>query len=233
VRWVATSESGLHVIGGHYISYEYSFYLDGIQDGCITGALIWRLTGESTFRHIRYVNGGSFVIANNQFRGLFADDEGAITVNAVPVFDGSLGVMIIGNQFANLVNGIVLGTTARNVYIGPNNYCRVTNPQAGTTPVSAYVTQGNYGLNSIKTLTGGGATENIDIALPPGQFTDAPVSGFAKCVTSGPVFLEGYYDFTASTASSARFIVRNVDGGTLGGGAYGFSVFLTGAVRPF
>jgi hypothetical protein len=232
IQWIATAESGIHIVGGHYACYERCIRLVGVFDGTITGTLLYRIGAESSFSHIVLDGGGSLTVIGNVMRGLAANDDTGIAIANVPD-EASHGIMITGNQFANLVNGIAVFGTTRKTYIGPNNYNLVTNPLAGSTPVSVYVHQNSYGLSSTKTLTGGAATENIDVALPPGQFSAAPVAGFAKCVTSGPVFLEGYYDITASSASSARFIVRNVDGGTLGAGSYGFSVQLIGAVRPF
>ena len=233
VQWIATAESGIHIVGGHFASYERCIRLVGVFDGTITGVLLFRIGSEATFTHVVLDGGGSLTVIGNVMRGLAADGDTGIAITNVPD-EGTHGIMVSGNQFANLVNGVAVFATTRKTYIGPNNYNLVTNTLAGIAPAGVYVHQNNYGLSVIVTLAGGAAAENIDVTLPAGQFfATAPVSGFAKCITSGPEFLEGYYDVTASTATSARFVVRRTDGGNIGAGDYGFSVFLTGAVRPF
>jgi len=228
LEWVSTRESGIHIVGGHMASYVRCIRLVGVADGNISGALLFKIGTEDNFVHIDISGGGALTIANNVMRAI----NSGTTEVGIFITDGSGGadgIMVSGNQFSSINNGILLSATASKVFIGENQFNAVTVPYNEGVAASAYISKQSWSTTLVVTLAGGSATENIDIALPPGQFVIKPGAGFGRSLTAaGPIFLDAYYDYDSgsTTVTNARFIVRNVSGATLSAGLYRFSIML-------
>lgn len=226
IYWNASvAESGIHIVGGHFNNYQFGARLINIYDGSITGVLFYR-NGADTYNGIVINGGGSISITGNQFRGLASGTEAGIAVTNQPN-ELTHGVVITGNHFSNLVNGVNTNSTTRKLYIGPNGYYNVTSPLSGT-PTSLYQFQKTYAASVVKTLTGGAQSAIVDFTLPTGTFGAKPNAGF--CMASGTSQISGFYDYdsASSTATNARFVVGTQNGSSnIGAGSYRFSILLS------
>jgi hypothetical protein len=74
-----------------------------------------------------------------------------------------------------------------------------------------------YEVNEVVTLTGGGATENVNISLTNRGFSTKPDDGL---VVVEDVLYQGFYDSQAAGSTSTNAVVKiyRNDGGTLGSG---------------
>jgi hypothetical protein len=225
VDWNATAESGIHVVGGHYNNYTAGVRLVGVFDGSVTGALFYR-NGSVAYNGIVITGGGSITVTGNQFRGAASGTEAGIAVTNQPD-EATHGVIISGNHFSNLVNGINTNNTTRKLYVGPNGYYNVTSKISGS-PITVYNFQKTYSVTTVITLAGGAQSENIDVALPAGHFDAKPSAG--SCMAAGSSQISGFYDYDSanSTATNARFIVGTQNGSSnIGAGNYRFSVIMS------
>jgi hypothetical protein len=134
-------------------------------------------------------------------------------------------VTITGNTFQQLLTAVDVGSVAAQINtITGNNCIFVTNP----TPILS----SGYALTSVKNLTGGAATEIIDVAIPAGVFFKPPISGY--CVLDGTsasrilAFFMSSIVTVETTTTNARFEVFMVDGTNLPAGNQRFNIGLMG-----
>ena len=228
VQWVATAESGIHIIGGHYACYERCIRLVGVFDGTITGTLLYKVGSEDTFGHIVLDGGGSLTVIGNVMRGTASGtSEVGVTVANVPN-ESTHGISIVGNQFANMLRGISLASTARKVFVGENQFNGVTTPYDEGVAASAYFSKRSWSNTVVVTTVGGATSETFDVAIPAGQFTAKPEAGFAM-VSGNFRITAGYdHDDAATTATNARFRMFHMDNTNITAAAdYRFSILLS------
>ncbi len=217
-----TGESGLHIIGGHYSSKTYNFYLNRMNDFTISTALLYSLAsaGESMW-NIYIDNASRGSITGVTCVGIGQGSEiGVLVTNS-----NGFGINITGNTFEGMNgNAIRLSSNSSNVVVGPNSYHGLI---GGVTPVlDQNITHANNIYNHWKNTgvvaLNGGTTFTYTVPVPAGQLAEKPRS--ATCFCNSGTNLTGYYDYDSSTLTSLVFkIVDNV-GGTLPTGNVRFGV---------
>jgi hypothetical protein len=229
VVWSAPGggESGLHILGGHINHVDGGVECSGIYHALIQGVLFFRQnTTTNNARYVSMTGGASIVISENNFVGANGTGEELIRIDSVPDSDGN-GVLIEANQFSNTATAIKLTSTARRVQVGVSNqylncFLKVVDDAAGTN--RNYVGKRHYTSSIVPSLTGGAATETLDVAIPVGIFDSKPTT--ALLIGSGNNMI-GYYDYdsASSTATNARFLLRPLSGNVPAGLArFSFSV---------
>ncbi len=126
VYWDCGAESGLHVNGGHFSNKVNNFFLDGVFDFCIAGALLYGGPAGGTYYGISILNGSRFSITGNVFVASATATEVGVYVNQSPA-GTQFGGIIAGNTFCSLYNhAIFLDTTSARVVVGHNSYNGIT-----------------------------------------------------------------------------------------------------------
>jgi hypothetical protein len=126
VHWDCGAESGLHVSGGHYSNKVNNFFLDGVFDFAIQGALLYGDPAGGTYYAISILNGSRFAITGNVFVASATATEVGVYVNQSPA-SAAMGGIIAGNTFCSLYNhAIFLDTTSTRVVVGHNSYNGIT-----------------------------------------------------------------------------------------------------------
>ena len=216
VYWHAGSESGLHVVGGHFNTFGNAFDLDGIFDGAINGALIFSAGGASPWAGIKARNGGSMTFNNNVIRASNVAGVNLIDIDEVPN-EGTHGYVVNGNMLSGGDVGIVLGLNSRKSTVGINNFLNVNTRVINQGASTNYVFKREYCPPAVIATVGGAPTEVINVPLPVGLFTAKPGIGFVSSATQD---LVGIYDYAAggSTATNAVVRLRKLDGTNIGAG---------------
>ena len=123
-------------------------------------------------------------------------------------------------------NGVVIGDAGSNNNTISNVHGIAIAGSLIVTDPDNNIVKKEYSGSIVTTLTGGAATETLDVAIPAAYFTDKPTAGFL--MSSGTSLISGFYDFdsASSTATNARFLVASHDGTAIGAGGYRFSFLL-------
>lgn len=237
-RWAPVAgESGLHVVGGHINSTQYNIDLDNVFDFEICGALLYRSGTTGNFANIRLQRVGQFAITGNVFKGMdSADGEAGVYVQS-SINDEQRGGHIGGNSFHRFASrAIWLGSNACYIDVGPNSFrkCAVRVLNQASVKNNSFTPKMHTG-STLKTLTGGGVSEAVDVTLPAGLFLVKPGAGLL--ISVGSTDLIGFYDYDSASTSvtNARFLVRRRDGGTISAGTYRFgtAVFEDNIISTF
>ncbi|SFY33789.1 hypothetical protein, partial [Azotobacter vinelandii] len=154
----------------------------------------------------------SITITANTFRGIVSTAKGVAVEGAY----GVSGASVCANIFWSLAYGIWCGPSS-DIVSSANQYYSVAVKVFGGT------VQGirSYSESRSITLTGGAATETINIAIPAGYFDSAPDSAY---MTSNTDMITGFYNYDGSSATSLQFVVRRADGATISSVARRFSI---------
>ncbi len=225
----STGESGLHFMGGHIASSLNCIALNNLFDFEIIGALLYRTGTTPNFSAIKSLNGGRFVISGNVFTlsNESGFNETGILIES-SVNEERFGGYIGGNSFHSIGDrAIWLGAGSNYIDVGVNTY-----RQCGTRVLNQGSNNSNasqphvYPITAVRTLAGGAATENVDITIPTGLFRVKPGAGLLSVTSGGALDVTGNYDHDNSTATMARFVMRNPAGGNISAGTYRFSIAL-------
>ena len=118
-------------------------------------------------------------------------------------------ITITGNTFQQLLTAVDTGSvTGQTNTINANNCVFVTNP---TPRLSS-----GFALTNTYTLTGGSASEDINIPIPVGTFFNPPITGY--CMEDGSLgtkiigFFKSSVVTPATTKTNAVFTLRTMDG---------------------
>nr|DAH75484.1 MAG TPA: Putative tail fiber [Caudoviricetes sp.] len=222
------SESGLHIVGGHYSCTAFNFYLKGVYDFVVNGAVIY-LNDDSpsgTMYGVYAQNCGQGTISNNVFVGNGVSIKVGIVIDNTPAFD-RYGITIDGNQFSKLIHGINLGANSKYVTVGINGFGEISGYNVkndGTNNTLALVPNkvGLYQDSIVKTV-GSGASQTLSFSLPAGVFSAKP--RFVDVSANGqPIVGNYFFDSASSTALNAEVEVRSLTG-ALPNGAVRFQIF--------
>ena len=204
------------------------------------------LASDSNFFGVYLKNGGANCISDtvvtnimsntNAAWGVALRDVGRSFVSNISSYsmDGAT-VYLGGSSDHNSLNGIY-GHNQNWVVIGDagsdnNTISDVHGITIGTALIAVdlnnVIVKKEYSGTIVVTLTGGAATETVDVPIPAAYFTATPTAGFL--MSSGiSLLMSGFYnsDSPSSTATNARFLVASHDGTAIGGGGYRFSFLL-------
>lgn len=213
--WNVSSESGLHVVGGHFNTFGNAFDLAGMLDGAINGVLIFRAGGVGAWSGIKCRNGGSMTINNNVIRAANLAGVTAIDIDDVPN-EGTHGYMVNGNQISGVEVGITLGPNSRKVQVGINAFLNV-NARVIDQGTNNNVWKRTYTPSITVNTLGGAPTELVTVPIQNGTFLGKPASGFATSPTQDMI---GIYDYSnaGNSATAAVFLFRKRDGTNIGAG---------------
>jgi len=210
LTWIATAESGLHVMGGHFNNTETNFLLDGVFDFEILGALLYSNGhGAADFTSISVQNGGGGTITGNVFTLDKTGVERGILIDESPG-DSRYGICISGNTFSNIEgDAVTLGSNSQHVTVCDNSYANV-NTDVGNIGTNNRVIRRQYAASTVITLVGGSGIESVNIALPSGAFTSKPSVVFFNSTDTGIV---GFYDFdnASNSATNAVITIRDIN----------------------
>ena len=217
VEWVATAESGLHVVGGHFNCLTRNFDLNGVYDFAITGAVCF-LSGGTPLDHVRLDNNGSFAITGNVFRA------GAKGVDVGTIAGTARGSYIGDNQFDGMTTAAVaLAVDSNNVTVGLNGYTNVAARVTGAGGAGTFIQKRSWSVSTVPTLVGGAASENVTVTIPTGLFLAKPTVGIITADGSSADYIATYNSSTA-TATEFTFRVVRRDGAAIGAGAARFNI---------
>lgn len=212
-----STESGLHIVGGHINTKQKGVYVNNLFDFIVANVLFYR--GDTTTANYRgiEINGaaGRFALTGSVFKGAnLADGETAILCTATSSAVDFRGGMIAINDYHSFGSrAIWLGVNAHRVHIGPNSYqdcaLRVLN-QSSDCSADPKI----YTTSLTITLTGGAATETLNITLPTGYFWTKPgnVSVMSQSLDGVPVVGQYDYNNAGTIATNAVVILRMLDG---------------------
>lgn len=217
-----TGESGLHVIGGHYSSFIYNFYLNHMNDFTISTALLYSLgiSGGTTIQ----------VVIDNASRGTMTGctlvGGGVATETGVLVQNSNgFGISLSGNTFeSHNGNMIRLAPTSSKVSVGQNSYSNIKNgnvPVLDQTSSHANNVYNGWSTSVVQSLTGG-TSASISIPVASGQLAEKPKS--ASMVCSSGQRLIGFYEYDTSTITNLVFTMLPMAGGNLPSGSVRLSV---------
>lgn len=172
------------------------------------------------------------IVNNDYLRGILLSGNTIKAVTSV-----AYGISIEGNMSVSCISmvGNLFTDCAKGIYVSP------------VPASSAIVASGNvfwncaikvddsidlivkgkrvWSTSIVRTVTGGAATEVLNLTPPVGYFSSKPLSAFL----SGNIqFVTGYYDFDASTLTNLVFTLRAADGSNLSGGARRFGILVGG-----
>lgn len=223
--WLAGAESGLHVIGGHYNNIAGNFYLKGIFDFEIIGALLFSEGhAANPFIYIEIQDGMRWTISGNVMNSGGTGTETGIAVNNSQGGAG-YGGTISGNAFNNLTGSpINLTPSAAYVTVGLNSYNNCTGADVvNSNPNTNRVERRRYTVSQVVTLVGGAITETVNIPIPTGVFKSKPDIGN---VTGEGIQCIGFYDQPSgtSTATNMKVDLRKLDGVNFAAGPIRLSV---------
>lgn len=218
-----STESGLHVTGGHINTTQKGIYVNNLFDFIVANVLFYRGdTTTASYRGIE-INGaaGRFSLTGNVFKGAnLADDETAILCTATSGTVNFRGGLIASNDFHAFGSRAVwLGVNAHRVHVAPNSYqdcaLRVLNQSADCSADPKI-----YTATLTRTLTGGAATETINIILPTGHFWVKPgaVSVMSQSISGVPIIGQYDYNNASTTAVNAVIELRMLDGTNIAAG---------------
>jgi len=119
-------------------------------------------------------------------------------------------ITITGNTFQQLLTAVNTGSVSNQIITINSNSCIfVTNP----TPTSI----SGYAISQTYTLTGGSASESINIPIPTGTFFNPPITGY--CMEDGSLGnkIIGFFNSSivlgsTTTKTNASFTLRTMDG---------------------
>jgi len=210
-------ESGLHILGGHISTSLYGLDLDNLFDWICSGALFYRSGTTANYNGIITRNGGRWAATGNVFKGTTgSSDETGLQVNS-SVNNEKYGGLIDGNTFHSFAGrAIWLAANANYVSVGSANAYRECTVRIlnQATNANNHIQPKIWGGTANYTLTGGAATENIDVPIPSG----VALAG-AGWICGNGTDLIGTYDVTNSTSTTARFVLRRVGGGNITAGS--------------
>lgn len=221
VKWnTTTGESGLCWVGGHTNTNSYAFNLGNLFDVQISSALIYAKSA------LLLNVGANLTVTGNTFYGI---DASGTAIGLTGITGSTRGSTISGNQFSSFTNGITIDATSHNVTVGLNGYSNVAT-RVSNLSTDSYVAPRIYAGSTVKTLTGGATSENVDIPLTSGIFSAKPVNATLQIVDPMGTDMIGFYAFAdaANTATNARFRVVKRDGTTLPSGSFRFGFTICG-----
>ncbi len=211
------------VSNGHINQSGAGIILDSSWAATITGNQISGISDTPRDTSGIIIRGSSkaFNITNNTFENTSA----TFGMTGVAVEDGTAG-FIDNNVFANQEVAMWLTSGASKVRVGGGNI-NSENPLGGN--ATWVVNQGTdseiatktYTKSIVFTLSGGFATEFVQVPIPAKIFSAKP--SYASLVdASGTQFLVTIYDHddASNTATNCRFILRRADGVNITAGAH-------------
>jgi hypothetical protein len=209
-------ESGMHIVGGHIATSLYGLDLDNLFDWVCSGVLFYRSGTTANYNGIITRTGGRWSITGNVFKGTTgSNDETGIQVFS-SVNTERYGGLIDGNTFHSFAGrAIWITANANYISVGSANAYRECTVRIlnQATNANNHIQPKIWGGTANYTLTGGAATENIDIPIPAG----VPLAG-AGWICGNGTDLIGTYDVTNSTSTTARFVLMRVGGGNITAG---------------
>lgn len=222
----AVGESGLHLVGGHISAVQTGVSLINMFDALVSSCLIFRNgTTFEGFRGVRVFQAGRISLTGNVIKGTISGtgETGIYVENTIA--DEKYGCVVSDNVISDMNGrGIWLGANANYVVGGNNNIrnCAVKVLRQDTARNSAIVGS-EYSLTQTFTLTGGSASETIDLSVPAGIFRQKPEACLCTPTGNTILIISYLYDDAATTATNLRFVVRNLLGGNIVGATYRFN----------
>lgn len=144
------------------------------------------------------------------------------TKNGIVLGTGADRCRVIGNHINDMDTGVLVQSGGNNNVVQNNTF------NSNTTDISdsgtgTVVQKAQYAKTTTASLTGGAATETLDISIPSGLFSAKPSAAFLIARPTEQII--GFYDYdsASSTATNARFTLARNDGTNIGAGAERFS----------
>ena len=230
------TEPQLEVHGGHMNVNTFGVWSSRAVQSVIEGVLIYEdpSGGGTNWVGIQINNGDHVRIYGNTIHGW---SSAATTRYGIVVGSNPRRTTIFGNTLRGydashmLTAGISFDATEDG---SVREFGNVFDGTTVTTRVNGGITTGAresrvWSNTVIITLAGGAATENVDVAIPSGVFTAAPLTAILTD-EGGIQFLVAMYDQqnVASTKTNARFVVTRADGTNIGAGAHRFGISAIG-----
>jgi hypothetical protein len=187
-----------------------------------------------------FVDTGIYIGSTNTLvQGVTMSDGG---IKGINVKAGINHFRILGNHIEGCdtaVNIEVGASTSFNImgnHLSVNNVNKIVDGSTGTSKnirfnigASDILTR-EYTASLVFSLTGGAATETINVAIPSGLFSQKPETGFLMLQSSVTSQIIGFYSYgdVGNSATNAVFVVARNDNAVLSSGSFRFGVLLKG-----
>ena len=144
------------------------------------------------------------------------------TKNGIVLGTGADRCRVVANHVNDMDTGILVQSGGNNNVVQHNtfnnNSTNISDSGTGTV-----VQKAEYAKTLTATLTGGAATETLDVSIPSGLFAAKPSAAFLLARPTEQIV--GFYDYdsASSTATNARFTLARNDSTNIGAGVERFS----------
>jgi hypothetical protein len=203
-----SNAAGSMVFANNWLSVTGNAITSSTDGVSITGNMIFgnmQSTGTSTSYAINITGGIEGMISGNNVRGFDGFLKGsATTISYWTVTGNTLRDMT--TAFSDM-SYFPFSTYQGNIHRGS------ATDSAFSTPSGAFVERGRYRISSSVTAVAS-PTGSYTVAIPSGVFAEAPAWGRATPINVNADYILSYAP-SESTATSAKFYVRNVSGANI------------------